>query len=88
MSVRAVLVKVHLWLGLAAAPVLLVVGLTGALLVVESPLTDRLDAATALVEPRGAPRRIAERASRRNILAPICSPCSYHETVGTPPRSS
>ena len=60
MSVRAGLVKVHLWLGLAAAPVLLVVGLTGALLVVESPLTDRLDAATALVEPRGAPRRIAE----------------------------
>lgn len=60
MSVRAVLVKVHLWVGLVAAPVLLVVGLTGALLVVEGPITDRVDAATALVEPKGAPLSVAE----------------------------
>jgi uncharacterized iron-regulated membrane protein len=60
MTLRAILVKVHLWVGLVAAPVLLVVGLTGALLVLEGPITDRLEASTALVEPRGALRSIAE----------------------------
>jgi uncharacterized iron-regulated membrane protein len=60
MNVRPMLVKVHLWVGLVAAPVLLAVGLTGALLVVEGPITDRLNATTALVEPRGAPRSISQ----------------------------
>ena len=60
MTVRALLVKVHLWVGLVAAPVLLVVGVTGAMLVVEAPIVDRIDAATALVEPAGKPKPVAE----------------------------
>ena len=49
MNVRFGIVKLHLWLGLLAAPVLLVLGVTGAMLVVEPPIADRLNAKTAIV---------------------------------------
>lgn len=51
MNVRSALVTTHLWIGLIAAPVLLVLGVTGALLVVEAPIADRIDARTSLVTP-------------------------------------
>ena len=60
MRVRAMMVGVHLWIGLAAAPLLLVLGLTGALLVIEEPIAVRLDAATALVHPGTTRRSTAE----------------------------
>jgi uncharacterized iron-regulated membrane protein len=59
MRVRTTLVRVHLWVGLVVAPVLLILGVTGALLVVEEPIADRLDAKTALVQP-GMTRRSAD----------------------------
>ena len=60
MRVRTTLVRVHLWVGLVAAPVLLILGVTGALLVIEEPVADRIDAGTALVRPGTTRRSVGE----------------------------
>jgi uncharacterized iron-regulated membrane protein len=60
MRVRPTLIAIHLWVGLVAAPVLIVLGVTGALLVVEEPITDRLDRAIAVVTPSGPRRSVGE----------------------------
>ena len=70
MTARSTLVTIHLWIGIVAAPVLLVLGVTGALLVIENPVSDRLDRRTAVVTPgNGQPRSIGElvTALRRDL---------------------
>lgn len=61
MTARSTLLTIHLWIGIVAAPVLLVLGVTGALLVIENPISDRLDRRTAVVTPGdGPPKSIGE----------------------------
>ena len=60
MRTRTVLVKLHLWIGLLVAPVLIVLGCTGALLVLEEPMLDRVAAALTVVTPSGMPRSLDE----------------------------
>jgi uncharacterized iron-regulated membrane protein len=51
MRIRPLVIAVHLWIGLLAAPVLIVVGVTGALLVLEDVVTNWLDRAITSVNP-------------------------------------
>jgi uncharacterized iron-regulated membrane protein len=55
MRVRPLVLAVHLAIGIVTAPVLIVAGTTGALLVLEDSLTDRLDRAISVVRPSGPP---------------------------------
>ena len=80
MSVRRALVSFHLWIGVIAAPVLLVLGVTGALLVVEEPISGWLNPATSIVRPQGSPR------SLREMIASVrrAYPGSLPAVVGLP----
>ena len=53
MRVRSLVLAVHLGIGIVTAPVLIVTGVTGALLVLEDPVTDWLDRAISVVQPSG-----------------------------------
>lgn len=53
MRFRNSLVNVHLWVGMIAAPFLLVLGLTGAIMVFENEIADALDARLVRVQPTG-----------------------------------
>jgi len=50
---RKALVTVHLWVGMIAAPVLVVLGFTGAVMVFENEIADALDARLVRVQPTG-----------------------------------
>lgn len=60
MRTRTALVTLHLWIGLLVAPTLIVLGCTGAVLVLEDPMLDRLAAAVTVVTPAGSPRSLDE----------------------------
>ena len=53
MRVRPLILAVHLGIGIVTAPVLIVAGATGALLVLEDTVTDWLDRAISVVRPSG-----------------------------------
>ena len=55
MRIRNSLVTVHLWVGMIAAPFLLVLGLTGAVMVFENEIAESLDARLVRVHPAGTP---------------------------------
>jgi uncharacterized iron-regulated membrane protein len=58
MTFRKSLLTFHLWLGLATAPFLAILGLTGAVMAYEDALGDMLNARLTRVTPVGAPRSI------------------------------
>ncbi|MGH7736098.1 MAG: PepSY-associated TM helix domain-containing protein, partial [Gemmatimonadales bacterium] len=64
MRPRQLLVTVHLWVGMAAAPFLLILGLTGALLAFENQIQDAFNARLALVAPAGTPISFADLEQR------------------------
>lgn len=64
MRARQLLTRLHLIVGCVAAPFLIVLGVTGAILVFESEIADRLDARMTRVAPREHPLTIAQLTAR------------------------
>lgn len=64
MQWRRQLTTLHLCVGLVAAPFLIVLGVTGAIMVFETQLDDMLNSKLTRVEPAGQPLSIADMARR------------------------
>ena len=60
MGLRALLLKVHLWVGMAAALFLFALGLSGALLTFEDIIDPALNAGAWYVKPRGTPLKMTQ----------------------------
>ncbi|HEU5359356.1 MAG TPA: PepSY-associated TM helix domain-containing protein [Gemmatimonadales bacterium] len=83
MRPRQLLVKLHLWVGMTAAPFLLILGLTGALLVFEEPIQDAFNARLALVTPVGTAHSFADLEQRLVAAHP-----GYRVAAVTYPRDA
>ena len=59
-GLRAVLLKVHLWVGMVAALFLFALGLSGALLTLENIIDPALNAGAWHVKPQGTPLKLAQ----------------------------
>jgi uncharacterized iron-regulated membrane protein len=59
-GLRAALLKVHLWVGMAAALFLFALGLSGALLTFEDIIDPALNASAWYVKPQGTPLKLAQ----------------------------
>lgn len=59
-GLRAVLLKVHLWIGMAAALFLFALGLSGALLTFEDIIDPALNASAWYVKPQGTPLKLTQ----------------------------
>jgi len=59
-GVRAALLKVHLWVGMAAALFLFALGLSGALLTFEDIIDPALNASAWYVKPQGTPLKLTQ----------------------------
>ena len=59
-GLRAALLKVHLWIGMAAAPFLFALGLSGALLTFEDIIDPALNASSWYVRPQGTPLKLTQ----------------------------
>jgi uncharacterized iron-regulated membrane protein len=59
-GLRAALLKVHLWVGMAAALFLFALGLSGALLTFEDIIDPALNASAWYVKPQGRPLKLAQ----------------------------
>ena len=68
MKLRRLLVTIHLWVGMAAAPFLFILGATGALLVFEDQIDDAANARIVLVTPSG-PALPLDELERRVVAA-------------------
>ena len=60
MGLRATLLKVHLWVGMAAALFLFALGLSGALLTLEDIIDPALNARAWFVKPQGRPLKLTQ----------------------------
>src|SRR5579872_2925902 len=59
-GLRATLLKVHLWVGMAAALFLFALGLSGALLTFEDIIDPALNASAWYVKPQGTPLKLTQ----------------------------
>src|SRR5580704_4622111 len=59
-GVRAALLRVHLWVGMAAALFLFALGLSGALLTFEDIIDPALNASAWYVKPQGTPLKLTQ----------------------------
>ena len=59
-GLRAALLKIHLWVGMAAALFLFALGLSGALLTFENIIDPALNAHAFYVKPQGTPLKLAQ----------------------------
>jgi uncharacterized iron-regulated membrane protein len=60
MGLRAMLLKVHLWVGMVAALFLFALGLSGALLTFEDIIDPALNASAWYVKPHGTPLKLTQ----------------------------
>src|ERR1700733_4056153 len=60
MGLRATLLKVHLWVGMAAGLFLFALGLSGALLTFEDIIDPALNASAWFVKPQGRPLKLTQ----------------------------
>ena len=82
MKVRQLLTTAHLCLGLTLAPVLAVVGVTGAILVFQPEIEDAVDARYTRVAPAGSPLPLSELVAAVKRTAPGATV----ESIRLPPR--
>src|SRR6266487_2731327 len=73
MTLHRIVLKLHLWVGLAGAVFILIMGVTGSALVFESAIDRVLHPSTSYVTPHGRPLPLAELVARANAADPADS---------------